>query len=94
MRLDFEVPNEHSAYAGHFPRQTIVPAALLLAWIDERLREVDLIAAGLKSCKFLSLVVPGDVGTLVIEARGGTAVTTLIVAGETKLRADFLLCES
>lgn len=60
MALD--IPVAHSCFADHFPGRPIVPGALLLQWLCERLeaqypgRRVALVV----TMKFLATLAPGD----------------------------------
>lgn len=74
-----EVPLEHPVYAGHFPDNPIVPAALLLLWLQQR---VESAAPGLRvsavpSAKFLAPVRPGDRLALAATQRSGSSMLRL-----------------
>ena len=67
MSMNFRVPDDHAAFAGHFPRFPILPGAVLL---DEALhgiahsRLLDLTNWRIAGVKFLAVVRPGDALTL------------------------------
>lgn len=54
----------HPIFNAHFPGQPLVPAALLLTWLAGWLGEAGVAISGVKTCKFLQPVVPGDELTL------------------------------
>jgi 3-hydroxyacyl-[acyl-carrier-protein] dehydratase len=58
-----EVPKDHPAFAGHFPRFPVLPGAVLLDRVlatIERQRGIDLTQWRITSTKFLGRVRPGD----------------------------------
>jgi 3-hydroxymyristoyl/3-hydroxydecanoyl-(acyl carrier protein) dehydratase len=58
------IPEDHPAYAGHFPHLPVLPGAVLLdeaLRIIERERRIDLTQWRIASAKFLGVVGPGDV---------------------------------
>jgi 3-hydroxyacyl-[acyl-carrier-protein] dehydratase len=58
-----EVPQEHPAFAGHFPRFPVLPGAVLLDEVLQAIesqRGIDLTQWRVTSAKFLDLVRPGD----------------------------------
>ena len=63
MHSPIEVPTDHPAFPGHFPKFPVLPAAVLL---DEtlqairRARHIDLKIWKIASVKFLDAVRPGD----------------------------------
>lgn len=73
-RFDWRVPEEHPAFAGHFPGHPILPGVVLLdraiMLAQSQGAEVGLTVS---QCKFLSPVGPGDalVFALTPDARGG-----------------------
>jgi 3-hydroxymyristoyl/3-hydroxydecanoyl-(acyl carrier protein) dehydratase len=63
MHGPLEVPGDHPAYAGHFPRFPVLPGAVLLdeaLQVIERDRGIDLTQWQIASAKFLDAVRPGD----------------------------------
>jgi 3-hydroxyacyl-[acyl-carrier-protein] dehydratase len=63
MHGPLEIPRDHPAFAGHFPRFPILPGAVLLdeaLQVIERERGIDLTQWRLASAKFLDAVRPGD----------------------------------
>ncbi len=71
MHSSIEVPVDHPAFAGHFPRFPILPGAVLLdevLQIIQRERRIDLAHWQIASAKFLAAVRPGDVLRLEHEA--------------------------
>ncbi len=82
------IPEEHPAFAGHFPGSPILPGAVLLAemiaWIEEELRCA---VVGCASVKFLSPVRPGDVCEFRACARGEELDAECRVAATSAMRA-------
>jgi 3-hydroxyacyl-[acyl-carrier-protein] dehydratase len=79
-----EVPKDHPAFAGHFPKAPVLPGAVLL---DEVLRAIeshrgiDLTQWRITSAKFLAMVRPGDALHLEHEvSKGGSIRFTLSTA--------------
>jgi 3-hydroxyacyl-[acyl-carrier-protein] dehydratase len=71
MHSSIEVPEDHPAFAGHFPEFPILPGAVLLdevLQIIQRERCIDLAHWQIASAKFLAAVRPGDVLRLEHEA--------------------------
>lgn len=60
LSILFQVPEEHACYSDHFPGNPLVPGALLLKWFIERIETHNLSVRGIKHCKFLQIVKPGD----------------------------------
>jgi acyl-coenzyme A synthetase/AMP-(fatty) acid ligase len=66
VRLTREVPEDHPAFAGHFPGQPILPGALLVSQVLEAVRSVPALSARIGSqptlaaAKFLAPVRPGS----------------------------------
>jgi 3-hydroxyacyl-[acyl-carrier-protein] dehydratase len=79
-----EVPKDHPAFAGHFPRFPVLPGAVLLDQvlaIIESQRGIDLTQWRIASAKFLGLVRPGDSLRLEHEvSEGGSIQFTLSTA--------------
>lgn len=73
--IELEVPAAHPCYADHFPGDPLVPGALLLQWIEARLREVlpGLAIGEIRSAKFFQAVRPGVKLTLFWERKAGDA---------------------
>ena len=77
-RFDWRVPEDHPAFAGHFPGHPILPGVVLL---DRAicLAQAPGTEAGLtvSQCKFLSPVGPGALLSFVLtpDARGGWRFT-------------------
>ena len=61
--LHWTVPNEHPAFAGHFPGTPIVPGVLLLDRVLQHIADATGLAPEIldvRSVKFLSPARPGD----------------------------------
>jgi 3-hydroxyacyl-[acyl-carrier-protein] dehydratase len=72
VQQEFAVPLDHPAFAGHFPDFPVLPGALLLDELLQRIgaaRALDLTAWQVTSAKFLGSVRPGD--ALLIEHEAG-----------------------
>jgi 3-hydroxyacyl-[acyl-carrier-protein] dehydratase len=80
-----EVPEDHPAFAGHFPKIPVLPGAVLLDQVlaaIESQRGIDLTQWRITSAKFLALVRPGDSLRLEHEvSKGGSIRFTLSTAG-------------
>ena len=62
FEMDFMVPPDLPCFAGHFPAMPLVPGALLLDWAIAEMTSRWAVSApiGVKNCKFLQPVFPGD----------------------------------
>jgi 3-hydroxyacyl-[acyl-carrier-protein] dehydratase len=63
MHGPLEIPRDHPAFAGHFPRFPVLPGAVLLdeaLQVIERERGIDLTQWQIASAKFQDAVRPGD----------------------------------
>ena len=63
MHGTIEVPKDHPAFAGHFPKFPVLPGAVLLdeaLQVIQRERGIDLTQWQIASAKFLEVVRPGD----------------------------------
>lgn len=80
MHGPIDIPREHPAYVGHFPKFPVLPGAVLL---DEALqsiqlaRGIDLREWQVASVKFLGVVRPGDALHLEHALIGGVIRFTL-----------------
>jgi len=79
------IPAQHPCYAGHFPAKAVVPAALLLQWLQEQLEAA---APGcqlvrINSIKFLQVVEPADQLALVCREQTGGKLTLRVLRGDT-----------
>jgi 3-hydroxymyristoyl/3-hydroxydecanoyl-(acyl carrier protein) dehydratase len=54
------IPTSHPVFTQHFPGQPLVPAALLLAWLQKYLAEEGIYFGGIHACKFYLPTLPGD----------------------------------
>jgi len=63
MHSPIELPSDHPAFAGHFPRFPVLPGAVLIdeaLQVIQRDRGIDLTRWQITSAKFLDIVRPGD----------------------------------
>lgn len=57
----FSIPAEHPCYADHFPGAPVVPGALLLKWMFEKIAKKKSVRISVvKQIKFLAVVLPDD----------------------------------
>jgi 3-hydroxyacyl-[acyl-carrier-protein] dehydratase len=63
LHSPLEIPRDHPAFAGHFPKFPVLPGAVLLdeaLQVIQRERHIDLTQWHIASVKFLDVVRPGD----------------------------------
>jgi 3-hydroxyacyl-[acyl-carrier-protein] dehydratase len=63
LRSRIEIPRDHPAFAGHFPKFPVLPGAVLLDEVLQavaRERGIDITEWHIASAKFLDVVRPGD----------------------------------
>ena len=63
LHSPLEIPRDHPAFAGHFPKFPVLPGAVLLdeaLQVIQRERHIDLTQWHITSVKFLDVVRPGD----------------------------------
>jgi 3-hydroxyacyl-[acyl-carrier-protein] dehydratase len=83
MHGPLEVPRDHPAFAGHFPRFPVLPGAVLLdeaLQAIERERGIDLAQWHIASAKFQGAVRPGDALRLEHVATDGALIRFTILA--------------
>jgi 3-hydroxyacyl-[acyl-carrier-protein] dehydratase len=83
MHSRLEVPRDHPAFAGHFPRFPVLPGAALLdaaLQVIERDRGIDLLQWQVASVKFLDVVRPVDVLGLRHDACNGGLIRFTVLA--------------
>ena len=88
--LDVSVPWDHPSFAGHFPGNPLVPGALLLRWMIERLQQENLAVYLIKQCKFLNIVKPGDALQLQIKTNNGSLAVEIFCADKPVAKAQCL----
>jgi 3-hydroxymyristoyl/3-hydroxydecanoyl-(acyl carrier protein) dehydratase len=89
MHGPLEIPRDHPAFAGHFPRFPILPGAVLLdeaLQVIERQRGIDLTQWHIASAKFLHAVRPGDALRLEHAAPDGALIRFTILAPDPSVR--------
>jgi len=89
MHSVLEVPEDHPAFAGHFPNFPVLPGAVLLdeaLKVIERERGIDLTQWQIASAKFLDTVRPGDALRLEHAATGNGVIRFTILAPERTVR--------
>jgi len=82
--LEIRVPEEHPAFAGHFPGAPVAPAVLLLDLLLEALETrlgYALHAEALPHAKFMAPLKPGDSARAIIELDGRQVRFRLEAAG-------------
>jgi 3-hydroxymyristoyl/3-hydroxydecanoyl-(acyl carrier protein) dehydratase len=63
MHGPIEIPEDHPAFSGHFPKFPVLPGAVLLdeaLQVIQRARGINLAQWQIVSAKFLTVVRPGD----------------------------------
>ena len=63
LHSPLEIPRDHPAFAGHFPKFPVLPGAVLLdeaLQVIQRERRIDITQWHIASVKFLDVVRPGD----------------------------------
>lgn len=72
--LAFTVPARHPSFVDHFPGHPIVPGALLIQWLCQRVeaRLAGRQVTGVKSMKFLATLSPGDACSLSLDVQTST----------------------
>jgi len=87
MHSPIEVPKDHPAFAGHFPKFPVLPGAVLLDEILQVIQRehcIDILRWQIASAKFLDIVRPGDVLCLEHDApKNGRIRFTLRAADRT-----------
>jgi len=92
-----EVPKDHPAFAGHFPRFPVLPGAVLLddvLQIIESQRSIDLTQWRITSAKFLGLVRPGDALHLEHEVSKGGSIRFTVSSANRKIASGSLSKEA
>lgn len=85
------IPATHPIFSAHFPGQPLLPAALILSWLAEWLAETNLHLIGVKTCKFIQPILPGDELTLAYKINSPRLQVKLIKAGASVLEGQFTL---
>jgi 3-hydroxyacyl-[acyl-carrier-protein] dehydratase len=88
-----EVPKDHPAFAGHFPRFPVLPGAVLLDEVlatIEKQRGIDLMQWRITSAKFLGLVRPGDALHLEHEVSKGGSIRFTVSSANRKVASGSL----
>src|SRR5258708_14436971 len=82
MQSSIEIPRDHPAFAGHFPKFPVLPGAALLdavLQVLQRERAVDLTQWHIASVKFIDVVRPGEALRLEHLAAGKSGVIRFTV---------------
>jgi 3-hydroxymyristoyl/3-hydroxydecanoyl-(acyl carrier protein) dehydratase len=85
MHGPIEIPEDHPAFAGHFPTFPVLPGAVLLdeaLQVIQRARGIDLAQWQIASAKFLDVVRPGDTLHLEHDAPHGGLIRFTIRAAD------------
>ncbi len=95
MIATIDIPADHPAFAGHFPRNPILPGVVL---IDETLQAIaSLTGVSLNHCyltsiKFLNVVRPGQALTLQFQHEPpNTFRFELVASGQTAAKGSFTI---
>jgi len=83
---------DHPALAGHFPGRPIVPGVLLLASVEDLLRDSGLRVVECAQAKFLVPVLPEQQMTIRVDVDETRAARFLIVAGHKTVASGTLRC--
>lgn len=89
FRAEAVMRPDHPVYAGHFPERPVVPGVFTLAMVRDCAAAVLGRPAGyeaVRECKFLSVLLPGDVVTLEFMLDG-----QLKLAGTVRRGTDVIL---
>lgn len=93
MELRFVIDADHPALPGHFPGRPIVPGVLLL---DEAASVLEaglgLRCARLKSAKFVSPLLPGELCRLMLTPMDGQMLRFDCVVGERPVASGIFVC--
>ena len=84
--FDILMKDEHPVYQGHFPGQPITPGVMTLQMIRDcviLLLDKQLHYTGIKNCRFVAMVRPGDKLRLNLqtEVAGDSVVVKAVLAG-------------
>jgi 3-hydroxyacyl-[acyl-carrier-protein] dehydratase len=87
------IPAEHPCYAGHFPGDPLVPGALLVQWVAEKISDVlhGHTPVTLRSMKFLAPVRPGYRCLVALAISGNKLTFTGSCDGTPVFQGQFLL---
>lgn len=87
------VPQQHPCFAGHFPGDPLVPGALLVQWLAERIAQElpDCFPATLKVMKFIAPVRPGDCCAVELSRQEGKVTVAGSCHGTPCFHGQFLL---
>lgn len=83
LSAQYRVAADDPALQGHFPGDPVVPAALLLRFVQRTLEAAGLRLAAVEGVKFLRPVRPGDAIDVSVAAQAGRATMTLRVGADT-----------
>ncbi len=88
-----EIPAEHPCYAGHFPGDPLVPGALLVQWVAEKIPDLlpGHTPVTLRSMKFLAPVRPGYGCVVELTVTGNKLSCTGRCNGTPVFQGQFLL---
>ena len=93
MHGSIEVPVDHPAFAGHFPKFPVLPGAVLLdevLQVIQRERRIDLAHWQIVSAKFLAAVRPGDVLRLEHDAANSGLIRFTVRAADRTVASGVL----
>ncbi len=93
MHSSIDVPADHPAFAGHFPRFPVLPGAVLLdevLQVIQRERRIDLAHWQIASAKFLAAVRPGDALRLEHDAAKGGLIRFTVRAADRTVASGVL----
>jgi len=92
LEMNTSFPHTHPAIPGHFPGRPIVPGVLLLASVEQLLRDAGLRVVECTQAKFLAPVLPDQIVAIRVDVDERSAARFEIVAAARIVVAGSLRC--